>query len=128
MSSTLLLLVIAFAWVIGGVRPLLVTVVAEAVIFAMGLWNDSMVTLTTTIVATVLTMIVAVILGVLMGRNRTVDTWIRPILDLLQTIPAFVYLIPALALFASSRFTAIVAATAWTVGRGRPGRAAAASV
>ena len=44
-----------------------------------------------------------------MGRGRTVDTVIRPVLDALQTIPPFVYLVPALALFGPTRFTAIVA-------------------
>jgi glycine betaine/proline transport system permease protein len=50
-----------------------------------------------------------------MGRNRRVDTVIRPVLDTFQTIPPFVYLVPALALFGSSRFTAIVAAMAYAI-------------
>jgi glycine betaine/proline transport system permease protein len=50
-----------------------------------------------------------------MGRRRRVDSLVRPVLDAFQTIPPFVYLVPALALFASSRFTAIVAAMAYAV-------------
>jgi glycine betaine/proline transport system permease protein len=45
-----------------------------------------------------------------MGRNRGVDRVIRPLLDAAQTMPSFVYLVPFLALFAASRFTAIAAA------------------
>src|SRR3954447_7995563 len=74
-----------------------------------------MVTLTMTLVATVLVMVVAILLGVLMGRSRRADTGIRPVLDTFQTIPPFVYLVPALALFSASRFTAIVAAVAYAV-------------
>jgi glycine betaine/proline transport system permease protein len=109
------LVLVAVAFLLGGWRPAAVTVVCEAVILGTGLWHDSMVTLTMTIVATVLVMVVAMVLGVAMGRNRRADTVIRPFLDTFQTIPPFVYLVPALALFGSSRFTAIVAAMAYAV-------------
>ena len=72
-----------------------------------------MVTLASTLVATVLVMVLGLLFGVWTGRSRRVDTAIRPILDALQTIPAFVYLIPALALFGPGRFTAIIAAVAY---------------
>ena len=62
-----------------------------------------------TLVATVLVMILALVFGVWMARDRKVDFGIRPLLDAGQTIPPFVYLIPVLALFGPSRFTAIVA-------------------
>jgi glycine betaine/proline transport system permease protein len=107
--------ILAFAWILGGLRPLAITAVCEAVILLMGLWNDAMITLTSTIVATGLVMILAVVLGVWMGRSRRADMVIRPVLDAFQTIPAFVYLVPALALFGSTRFTAIVAGVGYAV-------------
>jgi glycine betaine/proline transport system permease protein len=109
------LVLLAVAFVLGGWRPAVVTLVCEAVILATGLWNDAMVTLAMTLIATVLVMAVAVVVGVVIGRNRRADMVIRPVLDAFQTIPPFVYLVPALALFAASRFTAIVAATAYAV-------------
>jgi glycine betaine/proline transport system permease protein len=109
------LVLIGFAWALGGWRPAAVTVVCEAVIFGTGLWHDSMVTLTMTLVATLLVMIIAVVVGVAMGRSRKADVIIRPVLDTFQTIPPFVYLVPALALFGATRFTAIVAAIAYGV-------------
>jgi glycine betaine/proline transport system permease protein len=108
-------IILAFAFVLGGLRPLLVAVVCEAVILLIGLWHDSMITLTMTIVATVLVMIVALVIGVWMGRSKRADTVIRPFLDAFQTLPPFVYLVPALALFSTSRFSAIVAAFAYAV-------------
>jgi glycine betaine/proline transport system permease protein len=104
---------LAISWVVGGLRAFVPTLVCEAIILGIGLWNDTMVTLTTTVVATVLVMIVAIVLGVWIGRSRRADAVIRPILDGFQTIPSFVYLVPALALFSPSRFTAIAAATAY---------------
>jgi len=106
---------VALSWLLGGWRPLVVTVVCEAIILGTGLWHDSMVTLTSTLVATVLVVVVAVVVGVWMGRRKVVDALLRPILDALQTIPPFVYLVPALALFGPTRFTAVVAALAYGV-------------
>lgn len=109
------LVLISVAFLLGGWRPAAITAVCEVVILGTGLWHDTMVTLTMTLVATVLVMLVAMLLGVWMGRSRRADTVVRPVLDTFQTIPPFVYLVPALALFSSSRFTAIVAAMAYAV-------------
>ena len=109
------LVLIAIAYVLGGWKPAVITVGCEAVIFWTGLWNDTMVTLAMTLIATVLVMLFAVVLGVAMGRNRRADLGIRPFLDAFQVIPPFVYLVPALALFGVGRFTAIMAAVAYSV-------------
>jgi glycine betaine/proline transport system permease protein len=68
-----------------------------------------MIVLNMTLVATLLVMVLALVFGVWMARSRAVDLVLRPVLDAGQTIPAFVYLIPVLALFGPTRFTAIVA-------------------
>lgn len=99
----------ALAFVFGGLRALGSTIVCLAGIWYFDLWHDAMITLNMTLVATVLVMILALVFGVWMARDRRVDLGIRPLLDAGQTIPPFVYLIPVLALFGPSRFTAIVA-------------------
>ncbi|CCH79474.1 putative glycine betaine ABC transport system integral membrane protein [Nostocoides japonicum T1-X7] len=100
---------LSVAATLGGRRALAATAICGAIILGTGLWYDSMQTLAMTIVATVLTMVVAIVLGVAMGRSGRADLVVRPVLDTFQTIPSFVYLVPALALFGASRFTAIVA-------------------
>jgi glycine betaine/proline transport system permease protein len=109
------LVLLAVAYLLGGWRPTVITVVCELVILGTGLWNETMKTLTTTLIAALAVIIVAMIVGVWMGRSRRADTVVRPFLDAFQTIPPFVYLVPALALFGTSRFTAIVAAVAYGV-------------
>ncbi len=89
----------ALAFVFGGLRALVSTVVCLAGIWYFDLWHDAMITLNMTLVATVLVMILALVFGVWMARDRRVDIGIRPLLDAGQTIPPFVYLIPVLALF-----------------------------
>jgi glycine betaine/proline transport system permease protein len=103
------LAIAALALALGGMRALVPTVVCLAGIYFLDLWHDAMITLNMTIVGTVLVMIFAVVFGVLMARSRRTDLGLRPLLDAGQTIPPFVYLIPVLALFGPSRFTAIVA-------------------
>ncbi|MDQ4490941.1 ABC transporter permease subunit [Sinomonas sp. ASV486] len=109
------LVLLGVALALGRWRTALVTLACEAVILGTGLWNESMKTLATTLVATLLVVVAAVAVGVLMGRSRLVDSIVRPVLDAFQTIPPFVYLVPALALFGPTRFTAIAAALAYGV-------------
>ena len=109
------LVLLGLALALGGLRAAATTVVCEAVILGTGLWNESMKTLATAFVAVLLVVIVALVVGVWMGRNKLVDSIVRPVLDAFQTIPSFVYLVPALALFGPTRFTAIVAAVAYGV-------------
>ncbi|MFI5959966.1 ABC transporter permease [Cryptosporangium sp. NPDC051539] len=100
----------ALAYVLGTWRTALMSVILLALLVGTGLWSDAMVTLAATLVATVVVAAIGLAVGVWMGRSNRADAIIRPILDAAQTMPAFVYLVPFLALFAPSRFTAIVAA------------------
>ena len=104
------LAILALAFVFGGVRAAVVAVVCLAGILYFDLWHDAMVTLNMTLVATTLVMVLAIVFGVWMARDHRVDLAMRPLLDAGQTIPPFVFLIPVLALFGPTRFTAIVAA------------------
>ncbi|MFJ8965197.1 ABC transporter permease [Lentzea sp. NPDC102401] len=104
------LVIVALSFMIGGVRSAIVSAVCVAALIATGLWQDSMITLASTLVATILVMLLGIVVGVWMGRSRRADRFIRPILDAAQVMPAFVYLVPFLALFSASRFTAIIAA------------------
>ncbi|MEU3338098.1 ABC transporter permease [Streptomyces sp. NPDC002144] len=101
---------IALAVVLGGWKSGITTAVCVGLLVATGVWSDAMTTLASTIVATVLVMILGVVFGVWMGRSALVDRTIRPTLDAAQVMPPFVYLVPFLALFGATRFTAIVAA------------------
>jgi glycine betaine/proline transport system permease protein len=109
------LVLLAVAYLAGGWRPTAIALVCLLVILGTGLWNEAMKTLTTTLVATLAVILIALVVGVWMGRSRRADAAVRPILDAFQTIPPFVYLVPALALFGPTRFTAIVAAVAFGV-------------
>ncbi|TCC43576.1 ABC transporter permease [Kribbella sindirgiensis] len=107
--------VVALAFLLGGWRGAVPAAVCLGLLVATGVWQDSMVTLASTLLATVVVVAVGLALGVWAGRNHRVDIWIRPVLDAGQTMPPFVYLVPFLALFGTSRFTAIAAAVVFAV-------------
>ncbi|WP_020123316.1 proline/glycine betaine ABC transporter permease [Streptomyces canus] len=101
---------IGIAVVLGGWRAGITTAVCVGLLVATGVWSDGMTTLASTVVATVLVMLLGMVFGVWMGRSALVDRLVRPTLDAAQVMPPFVYLVPFLALFGATRFTAIVAA------------------
>jgi glycine betaine/proline transport system permease protein len=103
------------AWYISGLRPAVVASVCLLLTAALGLWEHGMETLASVLVATVLTLILGVAMGILSARKDPFRAVIRPFLDAAQTLPAFVYLIPAVALFSVGRFTAIVAAVIYAI-------------
>lgn len=99
--------------VLGGWRAGATAAVCVGLLVGTGLWSDAMTTLASTLVATVLVMVLGIVFGVWMGRSALVDRVIRPSLDAAQVMPPFVYLVPFLALFGATRFTAIVAAVVY---------------
>ncbi len=106
-------LVLAVAAIFGGLRLTLIAAGLLAVLVGTGLWSDAMVTLAATFFAAAITVVLGVVLGAWMGRNRRVDSLLRPVLDAGQVLPAFVYLVPFLGLFGATRFTAMLAAVVY---------------
>ncbi|WP_316745398.1 ABC transporter permease subunit [Streptomyces sp. MK7] len=104
---------VALGAVLGGRFAAITAAVCVGLLVGTGLWSDSMTTLASTVVATVLVMVLGVVFGVWMGRSVLVDRVLRPTLDAAQVMPPFVYLVPFLALFGATRFTAIVAAVVY---------------
>lgn len=106
---------VATALLVSGVGPAITTAICLAALIGLQLWEHGMQTLTTVLVATAITLVLGLLLGIASARSRRFSTAIRPFLDAAQTMPAFVYLLPAVALFGPSRFTAIVAALIYAV-------------
>ncbi|MGW2963976.1 ABC transporter permease [Streptomyces sp. NPDC001220] len=104
---------VALGAVLGGRRAAATAAACVGLLVGTGLWSDSMTTLASTAVATVLVMLLGAVVGVWMGRSAPADRLIRPALDAAQVMPPFVYLVPFLALFGATRFTAIVAAVVY---------------
>lgn len=68
-------------------------------IYNQYMWDDLMNTVTLVIISSIIAIIIGVPLGILMSKSDTVEKIVKPLLDLMQTMPGFVYLIPAVAFF-----------------------------
>ncbi|MFC5831707.1 ABC transporter permease [Nonomuraea insulae] len=109
------LAVLTVAWRFSGVRPALIALACLLAIALLGVWEHTMQTMTTVAVAVLVTLVIGLLLGVAAARSPRYSAIQRPLLDAAQTMPAFVYLLPALALFETTRFTAIFASVIYAV-------------
>ncbi|WP_028648691.1 proline/glycine betaine ABC transporter permease [Nocardiopsis sp. CNT312] len=105
----MLLLLSLLAWLVAGWRMGLFALVALALVASVEQWTNAMDTLGLVLVASVIAVAVAVPIGVLAAYNGTVSKTVKPILDLMQTMPAFVYLIPAIFFFSIGSVPGVVA-------------------
>ena len=95
---TILALAVA-AWMKAGRGTAIFTVLGLLLIYGMGFWEATMQTLALVLSSTCLALVVGVPLGIWTANSPRADKILRPVLDLMQTMPAFVYLIPAVLFF-----------------------------
>ena len=87
----------------------LFTLASFALIVSMSMWEAAMSTLSLVLVASLITVVIGVPFGILAARNSGFSTFVRPVLDFMQTMPSFVYLIPAIVFFGIGKVPGVVA-------------------
>ncbi len=111
----LILVVAVVAWRVVGAGVATFTVVAFGTTGALGLWPEAMNTASQLGVAAALAVAIGLPLGVAAGLSDRLDRALRPVLDTLQTMPAFVYLIPVVALFELGRVPGVIATVVYAM-------------
>lgn len=81
----------------------------------LGLWDLTMQTLALMLMATLVSVVIGIPMGIFVAKSRTVRSITLPVLDVMQTMPSFVYLIPALMLFGLGKVPAILATIIYAV-------------
>ncbi len=112
----ILIVVGALAWL--GSRSWKISlgsVLAFVLVGVLGMWEDTMATLAIISVSTLLCIAVGIPLGILMARSDKMQAIITPILDVMQTIPAFVYLIPVVMLLGIGKVPGLIAVCIYAV-------------
>ncbi|MBC7813914.1 MAG: ABC transporter permease subunit [Burkholderiales bacterium] len=104
-----ILLTVILGWAVSGWRLALLTLVSLFGIGLLGMWEFAMDTLSQVIVAVLLSIAIGIPLGILAARFRAVEVVLRPLLDTLQTIPTFVYLVPMIMFFDLGRVPGVLA-------------------
>ncbi|MFI1365947.1 ABC transporter permease [Streptomyces griseochromogenes] len=112
---SVLLLVAALAWVIGTWRTALTAVLAMAAIGVLGVWEPSLDTLSQVLAAVAVTLVLGFATGIAAARSDRFERALRPVMDVFQTMPQFVYLIPVVALFGVGRAPAVAASVVYAL-------------
>ena len=89
----------AVAWRLAGWKVAFFSLMGLFLVDGMGMWRDAMATLALVLSSALFALLVGIPLGILAARHEVVAKVLRPILDFMQTMPAFVYLIPAVLFF-----------------------------
>ena len=106
------------AWRFSGWKLAVFTGLAFFGIGLLGMWDDAMNTLSLVMVTVAIALLIAIPLGVLAGRSERLDRALRPVLDAMQVMPAFVYLVPVVALFAVGRVPGVIASVIYAIPAG----------
>ncbi|GMA30639.1 ABC transporter permease [Litorihabitans aurantiacus] len=111
-------ILVAIAFLAKGWKLALGSAVGFTLIWSMDLWTSAMRTLALVLIASAIALAIAIPLGIWASRNRTVSRIVRPILDLMQTMPVFVYLLPAVTIFLTGPVPGIMATIAFALAPG----------
>ncbi|MBN2046230.1 MAG: proline/glycine betaine ABC transporter permease [Anaerolineaceae bacterium] len=103
------------AYKLSGLKLAIGVVLGMIFIGMLGLWEDAMKTMAIVFTATGLAILTGVPLGILMAQSDFARRILRPVLDLMQTMPSFVYLIPALMFFGLGKVPALIAVYIYAV-------------
>lgn len=97
------------AWWIAGWKMGIFTLIGLGLINNLEYWPETIETLSLVLISVIIAMIIGVPVGIWMSQNRTVQSVVTPILDFMQTMPAFVYLIPSVVFFGIGMTPGIIA-------------------
>jgi len=106
----IIVILVGIAWLATRRWQLPVVVLASLLFLGvMDLWTDAMTTMALMIAATLTAIVVSIPVGVWMSRSLRVRQLVTPVLDLMQTLPSFVYLIPTVMIFGPGKIPALIA-------------------
>lgn len=105
----MLVVFVALALYLANWKVALFTAIGLLLLISIELWEAAMATLALVLVSAVVALAIGIPIGILAAQYRSVETAVRPVLDLMQTMPAFVYLIPAILLLGLGPAPALLA-------------------
>ena len=105
----ILIIFVFLAYRTNGIKFAIFSLISLIFIDLVDLWSESMTTLAMIFTAVLFCMLIGIPLGILASRSNTFEIILRPILDIMQTIPSFVYLIPVVMLFGVGLTPGVVA-------------------
>ena len=108
-ALVVVLVLALIAWRVSGVKLAIFTALSLFLIGMLGFWEETMVTLAMVFASVFFCTITGIPLGIIAGRSDRFDAVLRPVLDAMQTTPAFVYLVPIVMLFSVGDVAGVLA-------------------
>jgi len=105
----------ALAWRFGRWKFAVFTLLGLGLILNLGYWDPTMKTLAMVVTAALISVLLGVPIGILCSRSNAVQNIVTPILDFMQTMPAFVYLIPAVTFFSLGVVPGVIASVIFAI-------------
>ncbi|KEP69022.1 ABC transporter permease [Thioclava dalianensis] len=112
----ILLAILAVVWLGSrSVKIVIGSIIGMCLIGVFGLWEDTMTTLAMVTVATLIAIILGLPIGIVMARSNRMQSVMTPVLDVMQTMPSFVYLIPVVVIFGIGKVPGVIAVVIYAV-------------
>ncbi len=111
----LILIIAGVAWKVAGRNVMFLALFGFLFVWNIGLWEPTVATISLVFFATILAVLLGVPLGILAALSDGFYAFIKPVLDFMQTMPAFVYLIPAIPFFGLGPVSAVFATVIFAV-------------
>jgi len=110
-APILILIISVLVWFVSkhDIKMTVLTALGLLLIWNLELWELSMLTLVLVIISTIIALVLSIPIGIAVARSDTLNSAIKPLLDFMQTMPSFVYLIPAVIFFGLGSVPGIIA-------------------
>ncbi|RAK05253.1 glycine betaine/proline transport system permease protein [Halanaerobium saccharolyticum] len=103
------------AWKLKGKNMAIFVALGLSLVLNLGMWEPLVITLASIITSVLIALFIGIPIGIIKAHNKVVDLITRPILDFMQTIPPFVYLIPALMFFGLGNVSGVIATVVFAI-------------
>ncbi len=104
-----IIIISLIAWKLAGKKIAIYSIISLTLIGFVDVWEEAMVSLALVLTAVVFCLVVGIPLGIISAKNDRVEGFLRPLLDVMQTLPSFVYLVPVVMLFGIGEVPGVIA-------------------
>ncbi len=104
-----MIIIAMIVWLLSNLKLGIFTFIGLFITLSIGVWDETMSTIALALSGTAITLLIGIPLGILAAQSNLAERFIRPVLDFMQTLPSFVYLIPAVMFFGMGKVAALFA-------------------
>lgn len=104
-----IIIIAVIAWKLAGRKIAIYSIISLIIIGLVDIWEQAIVSLALVITSIVFCIVVGIPLGIICAKSDRFERWLRPLLDVMQTLPSFVYLVPVVMLFGIGEVSGVIA-------------------